>query len=584
MLISLISQKETKILAGISFSALVLLFETGKSLIASGFDQMIVIMFVGIFLFPTFMVMKLVNIEKIPIPSIFEKLNGSFWIILAICISAAFVWDLYSPTIGAKWSMIDDHEIKYFLAGQERIALSDIFPKLMHTEVGHFGDYTRFRPFYFFMRLLECVLWGNRPGFWYLFRMCILGLALFSFWTFVKPLLGWLTGGLLCLSTLTSTYWADIFSRLGPGETYAVAGLVLFIFGFLGVFKRLTNENSKYLYDGLLLVGTVICVGSKENFLLLIFPLIYLAYEYYKKRNYKPLVFIGAGLGYSFFVAIAIMIAVSKSGVDIYSNPVSIGMRLVTFREAFQNTGLQSIFLILLGTMLLTGALLLFRKYRNVKNRIMLTQFWFLLIIIFLISQLVFYNGMWPTGTRYDFPGMLFIPAMILVIWQLLMNIISGETFEILLQRALKISLIFNLTFFLFLKGFGYQTQMIKENVRSTIEFSNRIENTIVLLKQNENSALVLESSNPLDYEPVFSYARFLTAENVKNKIFFRFHTSISNTPISNLEKVLLLELNRISTDGNSYISPLRDLTQFENRCFSITLSGNYLSNCSPIN
>ena len=104
--------------------------------------------------------------------------------------SAIMVLAIFGRVVASKWSVIDDHEIMLFLGRDGKLYLSEIFSTLKLTEVGNFGSLTRYRPSYYILRLLECVVWGANPAYWYAFRLGLLILAVSLFWNFVFDLNG----------------------------------------------------------------------------------------------------------------------------------------------------------------------------------------------------------------------------------------------------------------------------------------------------------------------------------------------------------------------------------------------------------
>lgn len=111
------------------------------------------------------------------------------------------------------------------------------------------------------------------------------------FWWIVSQRLGLASSFIFTLYILTERYWVDIWTRLGPGETYAVFGSTLFFLGFLSLLReRGRPKMDFYYYNKLLLVllGTLVAIGSKENFLILVFPVIYLFIVKFRRKQLHP--------------------------------------------------------------------------------------------------------------------------------------------------------------------------------------------------------------------------------------------------------------------------------------------------------
>jgi hypothetical protein len=187
------------------------------------------------------------------------------------------VWIAFGDVLLSQWGIKDDHEIMSFLGGDGKLALRDIPSLLMQTEVGAWGAYARYRPAYYFLRLLETAAWGRHPALWYACRVALVGSAIVIWWRLVSESLGRLGAGLLCMYALTFAYWNELVGRLGPGETYVATGLPVYVAGMAAAWRENSKcPTSRALAYGAILIGSVVCLGSKENLLLLALPTAYL--------------------------------------------------------------------------------------------------------------------------------------------------------------------------------------------------------------------------------------------------------------------------------------------------------------------
>ncbi|RHX86338.1 hypothetical protein DLM78_10915 [Leptospira stimsonii] len=176
---------------------------------------------------------------------------------------------LFGPNLKAKWWLIDDHEIFYFLKSknsqQNWIQFFEIL--LNQTEVGSFGNSQRYRSSYYFLRVFETLLWKDNPLLWYSFRLVITALFSFSILKLLTKYFSFSLSILFLLSVFSLRYWSDIFSRMATSETYAVFGISLILIGISNY--RDQSQNSIWTYVSIA-VGVMIAEGSKENFLFLI--------------------------------------------------------------------------------------------------------------------------------------------------------------------------------------------------------------------------------------------------------------------------------------------------------------------------
>lgn len=510
----------------------------------------------------------------------FQKYSTLFILLF----SSIMVLGIFGRVLTAKWGVIDDHEIVAFLGQDGRLYLSEILPSLKSTEIGDFGSLTRYRPSYYLLRLLECFIWGANPALWYAFRLVILILSVSLFWNFIAHRLGWLSGGMLCAYMLTFFYWEDIIGRLGPGESYAVLGLPIYIWGLLNAFKPYST-NLRYVLSGLaILLGTVVCVGSKENFVLLIISSIYVVIKAFKLKKYFLFLFALGSFLFSLYISIAVMILLANSGIDVYANTTAPLERFSIVLHSLFDIRILFPLAILGSLMVVLGILLLVRKFSiYIRKTLFQALFWFMVIWAVYFSQLIFYNGVWPTGTRYDFPGMLYIPAAIFILYLVAEKIAIEKPRLKYPKFIVRFGWIIALALFVLLRGYAPTIDALEKNVRVTKDFTNHIEQLSSILRLNPESALVLESGNILDYEPIFSYERFLRAYGVQNPLFLRIHGYSPEVVASGLDQSLALKLLDISNQGNNLFQPLSKIKNYQNRCYSLSLSGSFKSECQPI-
>lgn len=513
---------------------------------------------------------------------------------IAILFTAILVYFIFGKILLEKWGAIDDHEIMNFIGPGDRLLFQDFFARLSQTEVAHFGDSTRFRPTYYFLHLVECIMWGKNPMLWYAARLVLLIVSLSLFWILLTPVSDWIIAGSLSAYLLTFPLWTDIFARLGPSETYAVLGLPLYVLGTLWIIQSKKHCIYKRLLTGMtFLVGSILCYGSKENFLILIIPSFYIAYLAFKKRNFVYFGFVSVSILFSLYIGSSLMITFAKTTSDVYANPVSPISRMTTIIQMLlkNNYVLVPILCLIFITILLQG-LHFFRGFSKEHHKaILIASFWVGGLFILYIFQLYFYNGAWPTGMRYDFPGILYIPILIVILYWLTRKLIIGSAFQEIKELSLKTSLIIGLLLVIFFKGYSNTIETIQNNVQNTNGFTQQIERFAKILNENENYALVLESGNVWDYEFIFSYQRFLDAYQVKNKFFLRMNGYSSETVAPGLPKILASDLTNISENGfetgdvyyyyipGSKFLPLSQLSHFGKMCYSIRISGDLQTN-----
>ncbi len=250
-----------------------------------------------------------------------------FKLLLIIGLSLLVSFYVFGENLKAQWWIIDDHEIMAFLGDNGSLNLKDIPTKLLSdTEVGSFGEKLRYRPSYYFLRLLETSLWGNNPQYFYFSRLIICSFFIFVCWLILKDIIGFISSFIFTMAVMSFNYWADIFSRLGPAETYVVLGISLICFGFYRYLKK-SKSKSSILNWFCIFLGAIISIGSKENIIFLATPVLWMfADSIIRKRlTRSQFIFSIAIILFCVFIVVAVILGISIRGWrDIYATDVSV--------------------------------------------------------------------------------------------------------------------------------------------------------------------------------------------------------------------------------------------------------------------
>ncbi len=488
-----------------------------------------------------------------------------------IAVSIAFY--LVGENLRAQFGPVDDHLIMHFLGSDQKVRLFEIPKLILSTEVGQFGSYQRFRPTYSTLLVLESFLWGNNPFLWYFTRLAMTSAEIAILLYLVVPFLGVIVGLLFTLFILTYPFWSDIWTRLGPGEIYAVFGTVLYMFGFASLLKKFKNNKSGIL---LLFIGFVLAAGSKENFLILLFPTIYLAVKHWKLINKEKFnfVFLVLQIVYGLFVASAIVIAILRSGHDVYLNQVTPTNRLQLF-AAGATSFIDRLRILYLGIFAAVVGIFIFIKkspaqFRKYLRLLVVYFGGFILLGLIFISQYVFYGGAWLANMRYDFPGILVVPFG----W-ILVSMFIFQSMKVFHPRLSKKHLLLFLTIVLFFliwsRGYGPIRDASAHNSQVTNGFKQRVDKIVQTARDNPNKPLVFESYNLWDYESIFALHRYLTVYNIQRPMYLRLHGYPKNIKVGTLENQLITELTTYSRKGGSGGFAFRPLKQLTSKnCISI--------------
>ena len=511
---------------------------------------------------------------------------GPVWTALIILGMLAVIWAVFGVVLEAQWGAIEDYETMQWLGSDGEADLSELPSIFSGTEVGGYGTSLRFRPAYYFLRVLETIVWGMNPTAWYACRLAMLALAAILFWRLASSSLGKLGSAMFCLYALSFGYWVDVIGRLGPSETYAVLGLPVYLIGVACASRgRTSRRREKLLACSAIVLGSIICMGSKENFLLLMVPSAVLFVRALQKRDHWLLGAAAAGLLFGLYVGSSLVIALSYSGMDIYDNPISLGHRLGEIVSVLRQRHFITPFSVLVGLAIGVGALRLIPRLSvEARRAIGQAQLWLGALCVVYFTQLVFYGANWPvTIVRYGFPGLLYLPASIAILYGLAKVMLSQaapESAQSTLKAALIISLLLAIIYH---EGYSEVVKGLRQNVAATREFTGRIERIVRVLRQDASKQMVIESGNPQDYEPaLMSYPSTLIAYQVRNPLFLRIHGYGPDEVEAGVSQGALRP-HQVSIRGGMGYLPLGQLEEQPDRCFSYFLSETYPTSCTPL-
>ena len=158
----------------------------------------------------------------------------SFFLILLISATTNF------PMFKSWFSIIDDHMVIEQLRPLDHISLFNLAHKLISdTEIGDFGSYPRYRPFYYLLKFILISVLGDWAGGYYIFRTFVQAFCCFLLFRIFAPVSSnhatskWsqlpivCTGLLISVVLLSLSSWTDISLRLGPSELELTFGVLL---------------------------------------------------------------------------------------------------------------------------------------------------------------------------------------------------------------------------------------------------------------------------------------------------------------------------------------------------------------------
>lgn len=511
---------------------------------------------------------------------------------LQFCISFALAIIILFPNLSAQWGMIDDHQIISYLGVNQHLSFRDIPSQLMNTEVGTPTEFPRYRPSYFLVRLAETAIWGNNPFLWYLFRILLFGLVSFITWRLLGRAFGTLFGGLAVAILLSHRYWADIWTRLGPSETYCAVGLAFYCLAFYKLWVE-GEQRPNSLWWAVLTAAAVLSMGSKENFLLLIPVSTVLLYRVWRQKRLDKLSILFNIILYSFglFVTTVIVIALKTKGMDIYANSVDPQSRFAILKVSllapthwkFQLPFLIS--LIFMAVITVGSKIHSHNMFLRTAQKEVMRLFWIeLFLLILWYSQVVFYNGILPKGNRYDFPGVLTHDLAYLFLSYFPIHIMRVSPNYLSRPRALQAAhIILCGVAILFIVQSGYKelkmiTVAAAANSKTTRAFSTKLHAIVEEVAKRPITPIIFESYGVWDIEPIQSLRKYLFVNGIKNPAALRIEGYSEESVKPSFEKILAQRLIKFEKEGETRQSfirlcPLESIHQ-QGDCFVISFSG----------
>lgn len=475
---------------------------------------------------------------------------------------------------------IDDHEIVKFLGSDKRLWIWQIPNVLIEdTEVGTYSDFARFRPTYYFFRLLETSAFGVDATSWYLARIILLALVCFFLTSglmklisfrnqFVVLLLG--TSFILAVCSLTS--WQDIVARLGPSEIYLALGFSIFF--YLSVLLTLEDFSEKSWL--LLCITYVLTLGTKENGIFLSLPFLLLGITAFLTSTKR--LFVAISLAISVLLSILTsagwVLGMKSAGGDVYGNTRTIEtaqyqiLQSLVYLRHSREFGF-AVFAVLLYFFVSWG---LQRKWHK--------SFWYIIALqgtlhLIIIGEKIFYNAEMG-NLRYAVITQIASLLLIAVSTILVLNV---ATLVVGSRGYLVNTAVVSLFGLLLLRETIPAAQLGKSNFDLVAEnarvgnqyFQNQIAKITQDISETKYDAIVIQISYVWDYEPAYAlsqYLEFYGGELPK-------YLNVVPFPVGpGPETSMLATLNDIAENGEPkwMIEPKKSLVK-ENNKYCITLN-----------
>ena len=211
-------------------------------------------------------------------------------------------------------------------------------------------------------------------------------------------------------------------------------------------------------------------------------------------------------------------------------------------------------------------------------------------MLALILSQHLFYgsNGHWPNDVapRYLFPGML-AENMAFFLSIVVIAKMASIKFPKLAETIWVIYLAGALSFLMLsVENITSNRAASIKRVVTTSSLTNRLDEAFIYLRAHPSAALLLNSHNVWDYEPIFSIYKFVRASGLINPIAININGYSPNSFSKNsqpLEFKLASTLLEIQHFGNSKFVPLHT-TETNATCFSMGITGPPLVRCESGN
>ena len=499
-----------------------------------------------------------------------DHLIGVFSFLLLTVISAATNFPMFKSWFG----IIDDHMVIEQLRPLDHISLLNLPHRLItDTEIGDFGNYPRYRPFYYLLKFILISVLGDLAGGYYIFRAFVQSLCCFLLFRVLSPVSSnhaiskWAqlptvcAGLLISIGLLSLSSWTDITLRLGPSELELTFGVLLTCYALFHLLRlnttgQFTLGNRNYL---LLCLGVFIAVGAKENGLVTVVPLIIVTIFHYKSFVRGSIINITALIFVVFQTLLVLsntMIVIAR-GSDVYGTPRSLN----TMLNSLWTNATDSRFAVLI---IATGLLIpLCRRTSYLSfGRLSLALF---LDFLFL-SEGVFYAGS-PNALRYQ---ILTQVCLLLVPSLTLFGLVEhfADRSKILHPRMLITYVLICVGIFSYLspiESLKFANQVAKSNSQITSIWRSELDELVTKLNDSNAANIVIHVFSPeSDYERSYSTVQFVRQTGFDSSFYLKIWSD-------GTDNNLLRALRSFSEEGFTKweIQPLSSLP-FEKTSFCI--------------
>ncbi len=497
------------------------------------------------------------------------------------------VFNAYLPNFSSKWNIVDDHkvvEFQLYLREHPQISLKEL---ICDATYGGFDAMCntigpRYHPTAQLIIFLKQYFFGVNPLLWYTERFCtIIFSILISFYMFTK-FLNPLVSFLITIYLFSEKYFSNFFVSHIPSENYALVSFCIILLMSFYILKNKKNNFKNDLAWFVLTIFSIIGIGTKENFIVLIGPIVivFLVELYQKRIKFFQIFCLFLVVLFTFYITYVVLKFSSKAGIDVYGNTNNVSSRLNYLISGLNLIQVHLFFLS--GICFFSLITIVLNKKIKVINKVFVL---FFLIQSFLISnfifQYIFYNGAIPLENRYDFPGKTSLTLFWIVDYIFIFYILRLKLRNQFFRKNLRILEIVITMVLLFLSSTPFNNLMALSLINKvrTNHFTNGLEQIVNIANENPSLNVSFESLSIYDYEPVVSTKQFFDYYRVKNNFSLRLHDYDKIKIENENQKILKTGLMEWSEKGGYVFK--KPLPLNEKNCISVYFTDkNTVGNC----
>jgi hypothetical protein len=497
---------------------------------------------------------------------------GEIKVILSASV-ALLVFFGFRKALKIDFGPVDDHEILKFLGSDREIKFYQLPGVLwQETEVGHWGQTSRYRPSYYFLRILETTVFETHAKLWFASRLamlCVTALALSATVVEVTATRSRSVKFSIGISTvfviLSIKSFPEIIFRLGIAETYLVLAFAVFLFSFT---KLIQNSASRFFWN-LILLSLVVAIGSKENGVALVIPFLYLLVVQLKTypQVRKARIFQGfTAVVFACLVIVNSLKNIAEVGTDVYGSQRGLRASLSLLQQFSENSSTRISSLVLILIMSLT--VINYSVARRFKSTTKAALFMSILLYLLLATEFVFYQGSFGE-LRYQLITELSSNLLVFILIAVVLS-----TFSLVMpHREVVLGLVVILGFFLSHQIGENYSQSIKTNgaiadslVLQTEEYQTKLKAIEEALIQKSYRGIVIQLNNVWDYEPAYAISQYVAF--LGNGLPVSLKVDIAQVALG-LETTLLNQLLEYQSQGSIEwkVLPQSQVMQVDNLC-----------------